>query len=400
MPATVNLKLWKYRPQKDGTFPIYVRVTKNRKSSWQSTNISVRLKDWDDAKGKIKPSHPNSVRLNNMLRNMETEFQNSVLAVEQEDLGVGIKAIKRKMNGQDAKNFTSVANELVAGYKVEGRIGSYDRANSIIRKLVAYMESENFTFQDIDIRTLNDYRQHLIEKYHNQPSSINADLKFIKRVFNYAYRMEYIPIQVNPFLKYKPLKAQTERGFLTPEEIETVKALDLENKPNWARARDIALFEYYSGGIRISDVLLLKPENINNGRVYLTIRKTGVQTSHKLTLQALEIANRYMQNGDEFIFGYLPDELDLDDPVEVDAEISAKTALINRHLKEIGKLCNCTKRLSTHIFRHSFATNALQQGMRLEALQSVLKHSNIKETQIYAKMLDTTIDAEIGSLHL
>ena len=54
---------------------------------------------------------------------MEAKFQNSVMAVEEEDLSFGIKAIKKKMNGQDAKNFTSVANEVANRYKAEGRWG-------------------------------------------------------------------------------------------------------------------------------------------------------------------------------------------------------------------------------------------------------------------------------------
>ena len=47
MSATINLKLWKYRAKKDGSFPIYIRITKNRKSTWQSTDIAIKAKDWD-----------------------------------------------------------------------------------------------------------------------------------------------------------------------------------------------------------------------------------------------------------------------------------------------------------------------------------------------------------------
>jgi Site-specific recombinase XerD len=400
MSATVNLKLWKYRPQKDGTYPIYVRITKNRKSSWQSTNISVRLKDWDDAKGKVKPSHPNSARLNALLKQIELKYQNDVVAIENEDLSVGIRRIKTMIYGQDEKNFMSVAYELLSRYKSEGKISFHDKAASIIRKFRSYMNSADFSFQDIDIRLLINYQQYLIEEYHNKPNSVNSNLKFIKTVFLYAQRMEYIPLHVNPFLKYKFLKVQTERGFLTPEEIAAIENLDLEGKHNLARAKDIVLFQYYSGGLRISDVLLLQPDNIYDNRVFITIKKTGKQTSHKLMPKALEIADRYMQMGKEFIFGYLSDGLDLDDLIKVDAEISSKTALINKYLKEIGELCGIKKTVSTHIFRHSFATNALQQGMSLDVLQSILNHSNIRETQIYAKVLDKKVDAEIDKLNL
>lgn len=134
-------------------------------------------------------------------------------------------------------------------------------------------------------------------------------------------------------------------------------------------------------------------------RIFITIRKTGKQTSHKLTPKALNLVEQKMKEGKKYIFGYLPDDLDETDVVRVDGEISAKTALINKALKKVAEKASITKNLTTHMFRHSFATNALQQGMSLDVLQSILKHSNVRETQIYAKVLDKKIDAEIDKLH-
>lgn len=400
MAATINLKLWKYRAKKNGLYPIYIRITKNRKSYWQSTDIAVKVRDWDDAKGKIKPSHPNSERYNKLLKTLELRYQSGLCDVENSELDLGIKAIKRKLNGQDAANFTLAARELANNYKIEGKIGSHGKVSSIINKFEKYMQSASFNFQDIDTKLLLNYQNYLIEKCENKPSTVNRDLKFIKTVFRYAQRMEYISLNVNPFLRFKFLKTVSERGFLNPEEITAIEQADCSAVPYIQRAKDIILFQYYSGGLRISDALLLKWDNIIDGRIYLTIRKTGKQASHKLTPKALEIIEKYRPNNTVFIFGYLPDDLDLKDLYRVDAEISAKTALVNKALKRIAKLSGIKRRLSTHIFRHSFATNALQQGMSLEVLQSVLRHSNIRETQIYAKVLNKKIDTEMDKLIL
>jgi len=112
MSATINLKLWKYRAKKDGLYPIYIRITKNRKSTWQSTDIALKAKDWDDAKGKIKPSHPNSARYNAHLKQLELRYQNDVIQMENDELHLGIKGIKRKLTGQDSSNFLLAAREL------------------------------------------------------------------------------------------------------------------------------------------------------------------------------------------------------------------------------------------------------------------------------------------------
>lgn len=400
MATTVTIKLMKQRAKKDGRYPIYLRTTKNRKTSYVSTNLSVLPKEWDEAKCKVKACHPNSVRLNALLRALELEYSNNVLEIENNQLDISLKGIKRKIEGQDATNFISVARELQNKYRIEGKISSSDKVASILKKLAKYMHSEDFTFQDIDIRLLTTYQTYLIEKLHNKASSINRDLKFIKTVFNYAHRMEYVPIHVNPFLKFTFLKARSERGFLEPNEIALIEALDYSKIPYVQKAKDVALFEYYSGGIRISDVLLLKWENIIGDRVHLTIRKTGKQTSHKLTLKALAIIEKYKPFNNRYIFGYLPDDFDENDLVKLDSTISNFTAVINKALKTIGESAGIKKRLSTHIFRHSFATNALDKGMSLEVLQNILNHSNIRETQIYAKIQNHKVDAEIDKLNL
>jgi integrase/recombinase XerD len=400
MSTIVTLFLMKQREKTDGTYPIYIRSIKNRKASYVSTNHSVLLKDWDDKKCKVKSSYPNSARLNKLLRTLEDDYRDSILEIENNQLDISLKAIKRKLLGSNSVTFTATAKELSQKYKIEGKIGSYSKVNSIISKFTGYMHSEDFTFTDIDVKVLSNYQNYLIENFKNKASTVNRDLKFIKTVYNYAQRMEYIPLTVNPFLNYHFLKSKSERGFLTPEEIKLIEEADCSHLPYVQKAKDVGLFEYYSGGIRISDILLLKWENIHDERIHLTIKKTGAQTSHKLSPKALLILKKYQVNNTEFIFGYLPNQLDINDLFEVDKLISSNTALINKGLKRVAEMSKVNKQISTHLFRHSFATNALQQGMSLDVLQKIFNHSNIRETQIYAKVLNQKVDAEIDKLAL
>jgi len=400
MATTVTLILMTQRAKKDGRYPIYLRTIKNRKVSYVSTNLSVQLKEWDNAKGKVKTCHPNSARLNAHLKTLELQYSSTILEIESAQLDISLKGIKRKIDGKEAVTFVSVARELQTKYRIEGKISSSDKVGSIIKKFKTYMHCEDFTFQDIDIKLLTNYQAHLIEKLGNKPSSINRDLKFFKTVFNYAHKMEYLPININPFLNFTFLKVRTERGFLDPREIALIEQTDCSDIPYVEKAKDVILFQYYSGGLRISDVLLLTWDNILADRVHLTIRKTGKQTSHKLTQKAISVLEKYKGRDTKFIFGYLSNSFDLLDLVKLDTAISNYTAVINKALKKISILAGIKKRLSTHIFRHSFATNALQQGMSLDVLQNILNHSNIRETQIYAKVLNHKVDAEIDKLFL
>ena len=65
---------------------------------------------------------------------------------------------------------------------------------------------------------------------------------------------------------------------------------------------------------------------------------------------------------------------------------------MNSYLKEIADLCGIEKHLSTHVARHSYATSVcLANGVRLENVAKMLGHSNIKMTQHYAKVLNSSI---------
>ena len=64
---------------------------------------------------------------------------------------------------------------------------------------------------------------------------------------------------------------------------------------------------------------------------------------------------------------------------------------MNAYLKEIADLARIEKHLTTHLARHTFATLSLSNHVPIETISKMLGHSDIKTTQIYAKMQDRTI---------
>ncbi|MBK8625447.1 MAG: tyrosine-type recombinase/integrase [Saprospiraceae bacterium] len=72
---------------------------------------------------------------------------------------------------------------------------------------------------------------------------------------------------------------------------------------------------------------------------------------------------------------------------------------LNSYLKEIADICEIKKPLTTHIARHTFATTVLlSNGVSMEATSKMLGHSSLKTTQIYGKILETRVGAEMEML--
>jgi hypothetical protein len=108
--------------------------------------------------------------------------------------------------------------------------------------------------------------------------------------------------------------------------------------------------------------------------------KTGVNYNVPLLDTPKQIIEKYS--------GKLPDEKVL--PVMSNQKM-------NEYLKEIGTVCGIDKNLSYHLARHTFATLTLTKGVSIESVSKMLGHTNIKTTQIYARVTDVKVSTDMAS---
>ena len=125
------------------------------------------------------------------------------------------------------------------------------------------------------------------------------------------------------------------------------------------------------------------------------MKKTGGQISIKVPNKALVILEKYRPENvspNQFIFPIFPPDLNLDDPRALDTAISRCTALVNKNLYDIAKKTKMNKHLSFHISRHTWATRALRKGISIDKVSKLMGHAQIRETQIYAKIVNEELD--------
>ena len=97
-------------------------------------------------------------------------------------------------------------------------------------------------------------------------------------------------------------------------------------------------------------------------------------------------------NPDTFIFPLLRLEPGERDRLKIHSAISSATAYTNKDLKKLRVRAGLNKHISFHTARHSWAVRALQKGMRIEYVSRLMGHSSVKNTEIYAKILDCELD--------
>lgn len=373
--------------------PIHFRIIKNRKASYMASGIMLPPSHWNQKKSRVKATHPNSARLNSYLSNRFAEIQDTVLHYETQSKSLTSKNLREKVFGKKPSDFFAFADAIVEQYRKEGRIGTGDKNRSVVAKLRDYRSS--LTFHDITPEFLIKYEQYLREHHGNCTNTVSKDVKFLRKVFNDAIREDVIGLEANPFGRYQIKQEKTHRDYLTEDELVRVQDCDIAADTKLALHRDMFVFATYTGGLRISDVLQLRWSNFDGSHLHIVIAKTGAQVSIKVPNKGLELLCRYRtadRNKTDFIFPVLAATLDTGNPLALDAAIATATTQVNRSLKMLANMAGIEKRLSFHISRHSFAVLALRKGISIDKVSKLMAHSAIRETQTYAKIVNTELD--------
>ncbi len=393
--SSISIVFRKDKLNKKGNAPIHFRIIKDRKINYISSGYMLAEKFWDYNKNRVRAGYQNSTRLNNYLIKKLSELQDEILKCETNFKSLSSNQLKEKIYGKKPTDFFAFAEKTLEQYLSEGKVTTHDGAKSVITKLSDYMKGGSLTFQDITPEFLTDYEEHLRTEHNNSTNTIHRNLKFLRKLFNDAFRDGFIEYQQIPFLKYKLKIEKTQRLYLSEDELKKIEAINFSSDYRLALHRDMFVFAAYSGGLRVSDLLQLRWDDFDGNHINFTIRKTKQQLSIKLPNKALAIIKRYRPKKvlpKQFIFPMLHSELNLSDPRELDNAISSSTAILNKSLKKIAIKAKITKPLSFHVSRHTWATLALKKGISIDKVSKLMGHSAIKETQIYAKILGHELD--------
>ena len=396
--ASVSIIYRKDKLNKKGEAPVHFRIIKDRKISYISTGFMIHKDFWDEEKNKVKSKHPHSKRIRSLIATKFAEVQDQVFEFDNNNKSVTSRKIRDEVYGKKPNGFFPFADSMIEEYYNKGgKYGTYNKNKSIIEKLRVYTKGRNLVFQDIDVDFLTKYEKYLRapEGCKNKTNTILKDFRFLRRLFNDAYRQDIIEHKDIPFNKIEMKSEKTERGYLTEEELTKIEEFAATPGTRLDLHRDMFVFSSYVGGIRVSDILLMKWKQFDGTHVHFTTMKTTSQLSVKVPTIGLNILKKYQlkkEDKEAFVFPMLDNDLKTDNDVDVNKALSRATAYINKNLEIIETKLKLSKHISFHTSRHTWATRALRKGISIDKVSKILGHSAIKETQIYAKIVNSELD--------
>ena len=259
--------------------------------------------------------------------------------------------------GLSPKFFEDLRKELVSRKYSYKTIKGYIYYN---KDFISYTRKEPSEIKDADIK---DYLVYLSETKGAATSTLNQAINALKFYYGSMLKKKFV------YDVKRPRKDKKLPIVLNQEEVGKILT-SLDNVKHKA-----ILMLVYSAGLRVGEVVRLKPEDIDSNRMLIHVRgaKGRKDRYTLLSESALKVSREYLNR-------YKPSHWLFPGP-DKERHISIRTA--QRIFEMACDHGGVKKEVTIHSLRHSFATHLLENGTDLRYIQELLGHKSSKTTEIY-----------------
>jgi site-specific recombinase XerD len=374
-----------------GNTPILTRIYLNSdRLAIGATGLAVQPFSWDSNEMRVKGHSAEAAKFNKALDDIQADLTHIYRKLEyMEELSLG--RIKSDYLGKTSskESIMTIFDQYIGDIKkqvgitkAKATLQKYKNCKMHIKNFLSfkYRRSDMY-LSELKPLTIHDFEIYLLSEAKFCPNTATKMLKTFKTIIIFAQKSGLL--DHDPFLNVRFHLEPTHRAFLTDEEVIKIMKKDF-GCDRLNAVRDIFVFSCFTG-LAYIDAAHLKEDNIVelDGKQWIMTqrKKTRVATNIILLDIPKEIIAKY---ADRRRNGYLLPMLS-----------NQKT---NSYLKEIGDICGIKKQLTFHVARHTFATMSLSKCVPIETVSKMLGHTNIKTTQIYARITNKKIENDMMEL--
>lgn len=375
---------------KEGKSPIVLRITLDGdRVTIGTTGITITPSLWDIKKQRLKGKTTEALQVNKKLDNIESEIQEISDKLEYEGK-LSLEKVKAiYLNTEDDSNTIGALFDKYLS-SIKDQVAVRHLSTTTLQKYmlcqVRFMAMLNDKFhckdmllKDVTPAVIQDFSVYLMTVVRQCNNTAMKTMKTLKTVILYGIKLGVI--HSNPYLGVKLHLEPVDRGFLTEEELQSIIKKDFEID-RLGFVRDLFVFSCFTG-LSYIDVKKLKADNIVTLNGIEWIKMAREKTSTPVSVVLFDGAKCIIKKYEN-------------DPKRKDKLFpSMSNQKMNQYLKEIATSCGIKKNITFHMARHTFATLTLSKGVPIESVSRMLGHTNIKTTQIYAKITNKKIEEDM-----
>ncbi len=390
------------KTKRNGLAPIYGKFKYQNQSITMSTRQYISTERWSFTNRLRNPLKLEKEKvIKATLDSLFIRFERKINERIRENSEIDLQQIKSEIIGKPKKKTKEIGlidlfeihnaafeKKVKVGERSAASLQKYNRAKNLIH---AFLKKE-YNRDNISTKAVNGPFIYNLESYlkydsiyrHKtgiQNNSVVKYFKTFKTVCNYAIKLELI--DKNPFSKYDGKLKVKEAVYLTQDELNKIEQKSFSNE-RLERVKDIFLFSCYTGYAPVDAQGLTKDNLIKNNDGDLWIKANRAKTGTRANVPVLPTTKFIIDKYDGRQKGLIP---------------KLSNQKMNAYLKEIADVCGINKHLTWYVARHTFATTVtLGNGISLENVSAMLGHSSIRQTQHYAKVLDSSVMKDMKKL--
>jgi site-specific recombinase XerD len=378
----VLLYLKKSGLDKSGKAPVMGRITVNRSKVQFSSKLSCTPALWSPRESRLDGKSHEAVDVNAKIdklllavhhafdslveRNKPFDAE-SVKALYQGSMDAQmtlLSLLDRHMEGLRARTGIDVAPTTLSTYVYTHR--------SLGRFVKKKFKTKDIAFGQLNEQFIREYQDFVLSEGYSM-DTVRHYLAILKKICKIAFR-EGLSEKFH-FAHYKlPKQKETTPKALSRENFEKIRDLDIpKNRPSTRFTRDLFLFACYTG-TSYADVIRITRENLftdEEGSLWLKYarKKTDYRARVKLLPEAIALIEKYRDESRDTLF-----------PMQ-------SADMVKANMKGLRVMADIKEPVTYHSGRHSFASLiTLEEGVPIETISRMLGHSNIRTTQIYARV--------------
>lgn len=351
-----------------GLLQIEVRIEGTSKRTFISTGIKLKPNQFSDKGGFTCLNDSNAKIITSKAQSRYNQIYSFVASEKCRDL-----SYVKFWNG-DQSDYESIIRFIEKEMRLRDMKYNTMKAHITLRnKLEIFPQIK--LFKDLTYKNIVDF-DFWMRNEGMSNISINKMHSLFKMYIREAILKEYI--DKNPYDLFIPQKAKSvDPVFLSEKEVEVIVNTDFgSDKLN--NVRDMFIFQCFTG-LAYTDMQAFSKNDIQTFEDKEIIRSSRTKTNESFILLFLPEAKKAAEKHN-YRFPRISNQK------------------YNDYLKLIAAGSKINKKITSHTGRHTFATYLLNRGIPLETVSKILGHANIKQTQLYARLLPKTIVSDMEKL--
>ena len=400
------------RPDVSGAVPLYVRIAHDGMERYVALGLRVQPSHWNKKRSEVRKSHPDSKDFQDVLVGRLRTAEKAATA----ELGAGGRhttpdelkdAVALALHPPAAPVSTGVVaygRTLQKGKRAAGKVGTANVYGTALRHFedtlaLDRLPGSDIAFADLTPALLRRHEERLNALGYKQ-NYIGKQLRTLRAVVRRA-KGDGLPgaasaVDAVQTIKIRVEKVQKRR--LSRDEVRKMEALAGTVSGRRADVLDWWVFAFYTGGMRIGDVVGLRWSSVHwsgtpgDGGLPTHVRwkmqKTGDEIGIDLRPAAADILARWWDRTghDPFVFGLIT-AAEERDPALLFKRTASRSAQARTELKKLAKLAGVPY-VGFHGSRHSMADNLRKAGVPVATISQTLGHSSIQVTANYLSGFD------------